>query len=190
MDIACEAYSNGGAEGARNTGPSKGTIDCVNKENNPQQSTYLHRNNVDKCKDKKETSCFLRSFVYFDNKTTTDSTNDSYGKSNHLAGATKIVKPSSDNIVITGLVKYQRQTGLRCDLTLIVGPHKCKIKAHRVVLASAFDYFCAMFHSNMKEAYQSEVQLPKSGAKTMTSLINFAYTGHIILNNSNIERTT
>ncbi len=190
MDITCGAHSNGGAKGPINTGPPEGINDHVNKRNNPQQgSTYLLRNNADKCEAEKETSCFLRSFVYFDNKTTTDSGDGSYGKSNHGTGATNVVKPSPDNIVITGPVKYQRQTGSQCDITLIVGPDKCKIKAHRVVLASAFDYFCAMFHSSMKEAYQSEVELPSSDAKTMASLVNFAYTEDIQLNNSNVEKT-
>ena len=124
---------------------------------------------MDENKDSVETYSFLRSFAYFDDKGTTDISDDAYGQLAHDANVA-------------------RKSGSFCDITLSVDPEKLQIKGHRLVLASAFDYFRAMLNSNLKEGSQSEVELPKTDAKTMESLIDFAYTGKMKLTNGNIER--
>ncbi len=83
-----------------------------------------------------------------------------------------------------------RRKGSFCDITLLVGAEKYPIKAHRLVLSSALKYFRAMLTTGLKEASQSEVELPKADAHTMEYIIDFAYTGNIKLNNHNIEQVT
>ena len=129
------------------------------------------KKDMDESKELRDNHLFLRSFAYFDDKTSTDILNDDYGQ---LArGADRA-----------------RKTGTFCDITLIVGPDKYKINGHRLVLATAFDYFQAMLTSNLKEGSQAEVELPNTDAKTMESLIDFAYTGNIKVNMENIESIT
>ncbi len=81
-----------------------------------------------------------------------------------------------------------RRIGRFCDITLLIGEEKHPIKAHRVILASALDYFQAIFSTDLKEGSQSEVELPKTDAKTMESLIDFVYTGKMKLDDHNIEK--
>ncbi len=69
----------------------------------------------------------------------------------------------------------------------MIGPEKHPIKAHRVILASASDFFKAMFTTDLKEGTQSEIELPKTDIATMKALIEFAYTGKIQVTESNIE---
>ncbi len=83
---------------------------------------------------------------------------------------------------------FARKGGHFCDITLLVGEEKHPIKAHRLILASAFDYFKAMLTADFKEGSQSEVNLPKADVQTMESLIDFAYTGKIKLDDHNIEK--
>ncbi len=81
-----------------------------------------------------------------------------------------------------------RKNGSFCDITLLIGQEKHPIKAHRVVLSSASDYFRAMFATDLKEGSQSEVNLPKTDVSTMELLMEFAYTGKLGVTNKNIEK--
>ena len=81
-----------------------------------------------------------------------------------------------------------RKDGSFCDITLLIGRQKQPIKAHRVILASASDYFRAMFSTDFKEGKQSKVELPTTDIATMNSLVDFVYTGKIKVNNNNIEQ--
>ena len=91
---------------------------------------------------------------------------------------------------LTFSLNEARKKGSFCDITLLVGAEKHSIKAHRLVLAAVSDYFRAMLTTDLKEASQSEVELPKADAHTMEYIINFAYTGNIKLSNHNIENVT
>ncbi len=53
-----------------------------------------------------------------------------------------------------------RKNGSFCDITLLIGPEKHPIKAHKVFLSLDSDYFKAMFTTNLKEGSQSEIELP------------------------------
>ena len=81
-----------------------------------------------------------------------------------------------------------RKDGTFCDITLLIGPDKHPIRAHRLILASASEYFKVMFTTGLKEGGQSEVELPKADVLTMKLLIDFIYTGKMTVTNENIEK--
>ena len=83
-----------------------------------------------------------------------------------------------------------RKSGSYCDITLLVGEDKYPIQAHRLVLSCASNYFEVMFASNLKEASQTEIELPRTEVFVMESLIKFAYTGQLDITNQNIEQIT
>ena len=112
----------------------------------------------------------LHSFECSGDKTETDLSDDSY---------------TSD--VLKNLDEA-RKNGDFCDITLLIGPDKHPIKAHRLILASASEYFRAMFTAELKEGGQSEVVLPNIDLATMKSLMDFVYTGKLKVSNENIEK--
>ncbi len=81
-----------------------------------------------------------------------------------------------------------RRKGSFCDVTLLVGPEKHTIAAHRLILSSASEYFKTMFSTGFKEASESEIELPETDLQTMNLLINFAYTAKTEINGKNIEK--
>ena len=112
----------------------------------------------------------LHSFECSDDKTETDLSDDGF-----------------TNDVLKNL-NEARKDGSFCDITLLIGPEKQSIKAHRLILASASDYFKAMFNTNLKEGKQSEVGLPKTDMSTMNSIIDFIYTGKLKVSDGNVEK--
>ncbi len=83
-----------------------------------------------------------------------------------------------------------RKNGSFCDVTLLIGPEKHPIKAHKVFLSLDSDYFKAMFRTELKEGSQSEIELPAIDVATMESIMEFTYTGKINVTNENIEKIT
>jgi kelch-like protein 18 len=61
------------------------------------------------------------------------------------------------------------------------------IQAHRIVLASNIPYFRAMFTSDMIESKQNEITLKGLEPDAVEAMINFAYTGRIIINVGNVQ---
>jgi len=78
-----------------------------------------------------------------------------------------------------------RRQGKLCDVNLIVGTHT--FKAHRIVLAATVPYFRAMFTHDMIEANQSEIKIHTVDPSAMESLINYAYTGKIVISTSSVQ---
>uniref|UniRef100_A0A672P938 BTB domain-containing protein n=1 Tax=Sinocyclocheilus grahami TaxID=75366 RepID=A0A672P938_SINGR len=74
-------------------------------------------------------------------------------------------------------------------LFMQVGEHK--FSAHRIVLAASIPYFHAMFTNDMVECKQDEIvivlisDLPLNSA--LEALINFAYNGHIAIDQQNVQ---
>ena len=66
-----------------------------------------------------------------------------------------------------------------CDVILVVGAKK--IPAHRIVLSAASDYFAAMFTNDVKEATQEEIKMKDVDPESLAALIQYMYTGEIIL---------
>ncbi|CAH8518641.1 unnamed protein product [Dicrocoelium dendriticum] len=62
-----------------------------------------------------------------------------------------------------------------------------RIPAHRVILAAASDYFAAMFGNELKEASEMEIWIHDVEPNSLQTLINYIYTGHLNLSETNVE---
>uniref|UniRef100_A0A4W4G7U8 BTB domain-containing protein n=1 Tax=Electrophorus electricus TaxID=8005 RepID=A0A4W4G7U8_ELEEL len=78
-----------------------------------------------------------------------------------------------------------RRQGKLCDVTLKVGEHK--FSAHRIVLAASIPYFHAMFTNDMVECKQDEIVMQGMDPSALEALINFAYNGHIAIDQQNVQ---
>ncbi|XP_042205918.1 kelch-like protein 1 [Homarus americanus] len=65
--------------------------------------------------------------------------------------------------------------GQLCDVTLVAGSRR--IRAHRLVLSAASDYFAVMFTSPVLEATQEEVAMRDMDSDALLTLVNYCYTG-------------
>lgn len=72
-----------------------------------------------------------------------------------------------------------------CDVELKLGSDT--VKAHRVVLSACSSYFCAMFTNEMAESTQETVTLSDMDPQAVKSLIDFAYTAKITVNEDNVQ---
>ncbi|XP_041372118.1 kelch-like protein 18 [Gigantopelta aegis] len=78
-----------------------------------------------------------------------------------------------------------RKQGKLCDVTLKVGEQK--FSCHRIILAATIPYFNAMFTHDMVEAKQDEISMQGIDASALESLVNFAYTGKVELDQNNVQ---
>ncbi|XP_023216548.1 kelch-like protein 17 isoform X2 [Centruroides sculpturatus] len=78
-----------------------------------------------------------------------------------------------------------RQKGQLCDISLQVGDEM--IHAHKVVLAASSAYFHAMFNNEMAEKHKSEITMHDVDASALQKLIEFAYTGEIVITEENVQ---
>lgn len=62
-----------------------------------------------------------------------------------------------------------------------------RVPAHRLLLSSTSDYFCAMFSTPMKESTQTEIALQNIKGQTLKELVEFSYDGSIALNEKNVQ---
>ncbi|XP_055538734.1 kelch-like protein 18 isoform X2 [Wyeomyia smithii] len=83
------------------------------------------------------------------------------------------------------LMKEIRRQGKLCDVTLKVENHS--FSAHRIVLAATIPYFYAMFTHNMAESRIREITMKEIEPHALESLINFAYSGVIKIDNQNVQ---
>lgn len=72
-----------------------------------------------------------------------------------------------------------------CDVVLCV--EETRIPAHRVVLAASSPYFRAMFSGNMLESFQKEILLSDLEATAVEQLVDFFYTGKIVIDEANVQ---
>ena len=78
-----------------------------------------------------------------------------------------------------------RQNDKLCDVTLRAGNET--FHAHKLVLAAASPYFKAMFcTSGMKECEMTEIPLHNVSSCVLTTIIEFAYTSEICVNEMNV----
>ncbi|XP_069189619.1 kelch-like protein 5 isoform X2 [Procambarus clarkii] len=75
--------------------------------------------------------------------------------------------------------------GQLCDVTLVAGNRR--IRAHRLVLSAASDYFAAMFTSPVLEATQEEVAMRDMDSDALLTLVNYCYTGTLELHEDTVE---
>ena len=78
------------------------------------------------------------------------------------------------SILLSGLQSLRQSNDL-CDVVIVVEGHR--FHAHRIVLASISDYFHTMFLGDFAERRQTEITLHNVDAASMTTLIDYAYTG-------------
>lgn len=78
-----------------------------------------------------------------------------------------------------------RREGKLCDVTLKVGEHS--VTAHRIVLAANVPYFRAMFIHNMVESRELTIPMSCIDSSALESLVNFAYTGRVLISASNVK---
>ncbi|CAL1267931.1 unnamed protein product [Larinioides sclopetarius] len=71
------------------------------------------------------------------------------------------------------------------DVTLVVSD--IEITAHRLVLASASDYFNAMFTGELMESNLNRVHLEGTDPVALKALVDFCYSGEISLSEDNVE---
>ena len=62
-----------------------------------------------------------------------------------------------------------------------------KIFAHKVILAACSPYFRAMFTGELAESRQMEVTIRDIDEAAMEILIDFCYTSHIVVEESNVQ---
>ncbi|KAJ8972679.1 hypothetical protein NQ317_001699 [Molorchus minor] len=78
-----------------------------------------------------------------------------------------------------------RRQGKLCDVVLKVdGQH---FSAHKIVLSSTIPYFHAMFMNDMIEARNKEIEIKCIDATALEALVNFAYSGKVILDKNNVQ---
>ncbi|KAJ8959731.1 hypothetical protein NQ314_006155 [Rhamnusium bicolor] len=78
-----------------------------------------------------------------------------------------------------------RRQGKLCDVVLKVdGQH---FSAHKIVLASTIPYFHAMFMNDMIESRNKEIEIKCIDATALEALVNFAYSGKVILDKNNVQ---
>ncbi|XP_061492471.1 kelch-like protein 30 isoform X3 [Rhineura floridana] len=92
--------------------------------------------------------------------------------------------PSHPQSILEGLQALRSNPKLS-DVTLIVGGHE--FHCHRSILALCSHYFNAMFAGDFVESFSAHVEIKEVDPVIMESLINFAYTGKVTINQGNVE---
>ncbi|XP_044290993.1 kelch-like protein 30 isoform X3 [Varanus komodoensis] len=92
--------------------------------------------------------------------------------------------PSHSQSILEGLQALRNNPKLS-DVTLIVGDHE--FPCHRSILALCSNYFNAMFAGDFIESFSAHVEIKDVDPIIMESLIDFAYTGKVTINQANVE---
>ena len=94
----------------------------------------------------------------------------------------KIKEHCSESFVVMNQLRREEQL---CDVTFKIG--SSIFSAHRVVVASVSPYIRAMLTCGMKESSQAEIELKDIEPQAMASLINYAYTGEVLVTIDNVQ---
>ena len=81
------------------------------------------------------------------------------------------------------MYKYYQENKF-CDVTLVVGGNE--INTHRLVLGSCSSYFSHLFNNNWKDSEQESCTITEFDEETMKCILDFAYTGNLDVNPSNV----
>uniref|UniRef100_A0A8C8SNB9 Kelch like family member 30 n=1 Tax=Pelusios castaneus TaxID=367368 RepID=A0A8C8SNB9_9SAUR len=92
--------------------------------------------------------------------------------------------PSHPQAILEGLRSLRSHPKLS-DVTLLVGGHE--FPCHRSILALCSHYFNAMFTGDFIESISARVEIKEVDPVVMETLIDFAYTGKITINQGNVE---
>ncbi|CAL1532393.1 unnamed protein product [Lymnaea stagnalis] len=74
-----------------------------------------------------------------------------------------------------------RRQGQLCDVA------DQKFSAHRIILAATIPYFQAMFTHDMVETKQAEITMESIEPSALEALINFSYTGRVVIDMNNVQ---
>ncbi|XP_048396853.2 kelch-like protein 13 [Stegostoma tigrinum] len=80
-----------------------------------------------------------------------------------------------------------RNNDLLCDVSLVPADGDEKFPVHRAMMASASDYFKAMFTGGMKEQEQMSIKLHGVSKIGLKSIIEFTYTSKLSLDMDNLQ---
>ncbi|XP_041066522.1 kelch-like protein 9 isoform X1 [Carcharodon carcharias] len=80
-----------------------------------------------------------------------------------------------------------RNNGLLCDVTLVPEDGDERFPVHRAIMASASDYFKAMFTGGMKEQELMSIKLHGISKTGLKNIIEFIYTSKLSLNMDNLQ---
>ncbi|XP_048459087.1 kelch-like protein 13 isoform X2 [Rhincodon typus] len=80
-----------------------------------------------------------------------------------------------------------RNNDLLCDVSLVPADGDERFPVHRAMMASASDYFKAMFTGGMKEQEQMSIKLHGVSKIGLKSIIEFTYTSKLSLNMDNLQ---
>ncbi|XP_015681362.1 kelch repeat and BTB domain-containing protein 2 [Protobothrops mucrosquamatus] len=75
---------------------------------------------------------------------------------------------------------------LLTDIVLIV--EGTEFPCHKMVLATCSSYFRAMFMSGLSESKQTHIHLRNVDAATLQTIITYAYTGNLAINDTTVEQ--
>ena len=81
-------------------------------------------------------------------------------------------------------LNVQRAQNYLCDITLVTKEGKV-LKAHRNVLSAASPFFTKLLESDMKEKDEGIIRLEEISASIMEDVLEFIYTGSVVINKEN-----
>ncbi|XP_038271944.1 kelch-like protein 13 isoform X4 [Dermochelys coriacea] len=115
------------------------------------------------------------------------------GVSAHLqsskTGTTRFFTSNTHSSVVLQGFDQLRVEGLLCDVTLVPGDGDEVFPVHRAMMASASDYFKAMFTGGMKEQDLMCIKLHGVNKIGLKKIIDFIYTAKLSLNMDNLQDT-
>ncbi|XP_051564871.1 kelch-like protein 9 isoform X2 [Myxocyprinus asiaticus] len=90
--------------------------------------------------------------------------------------------------ILMGLDHFRCDETL-CDVTLVPGDSSETFPVHRVIMASASDYFKAMFTGGMREQELKEIKLHGVSTTGLKNIIEFIYTSRLSLSMNTLQDT-
>lgn len=119
--------------------------------------------------------------------------NSDMGMAAHLqsskAGTTRFFTSNCHSSVVLQGFDQLRVEGLLCDVSLVPGDGDEAFAVHRAMMASASDYFKAMFTGGMKEQDLMCIKLHGVNKVGLKKIIDFIYTAKLSLNMDNLQDT-
>ncbi|BES87453.1 kelch-like [Nesidiocoris tenuis] len=107
------------------------------------------------------------------------------GELGHASGVTHYHNTPQHCKVAFDVINKMRKNTQMTDISLKVG--ETNINAHKVVLASTSPYFYAMFNDDMAERASREVELHEVDVTALKLLVDYAYTGGILITEDNVQ---
>ena len=95
-----------------------------------------------------------------------------------------VTKQRNDHFQLLKYANLKRKQGVFNDVTIKIN-NKC-FSAKRLILSCFSEFFETMFQTEMKEKYQNTVDMNKIDEKSMQIIIDYIYTGIIVIDEENV----